>query len=59
MQKKAVESGKESEVVEAIALLVSVNRVATREECARSTGSDSITCQERKSRDDEIFPTIP
>ena len=51
-----------SEVVEAIALLVSMKRAAEREKCARSTGSDSIispTCQERKSRDDEISPTIP
>ena len=50
-----------SELVEAIALLASVERAARTEECARSA-TDSIissTCPEMKSRDDGISPTIP
>ena len=46
-----------SEVIEAIALLASVNRTAIR-----GQGADSIpfpSCPERNSRDDDISPTIP
>ena len=45
-----------SEVVESIALLASVNRTVTREQCSDSIPSPSFP--ERTSRDDEISPTI-
>ena len=45
-----------SEVVEAIALLASVTRTATREQNSDSISSPSRP--ERTSRDDEISPTI-
>ena len=44
------------EVVESIALLVSVDRTVTREQYSDSIPSPS--CPERPGRDDEICPTI-